>query len=202
MKFELPELPYNTDALEPHISRETIEYHHLKLHLAYITNLNNLISGTKFKKTDLETIIKFSDGAVFNNAAQIWNHTFYFESLRPGKNNDLKGAFLYIINSNFGSFSFFRSSFTKAAVSLFGSGWIWLVLNQKWSLEIILESNAGNPLRRGLTPLLGCDVWEHAYYLDYKHKRSDYIDAFWDLIDWDIIEKRYNNAVQVNPAIL
>jgi Fe-Mn family superoxide dismutase len=200
MKFALPGLPYNLDALEPYISRETIEFHHTKHMMSYVTNLNSLVSETKYKKTDLETIIKFADGAIYNNAAQVWNHSFYFESMRPGNSNDLQGAFLYIINSNFGSVSFFKNSFTKAAVSLFGSGWVWLIINQKYSLEIIQENNAGNPIRRGLIPLLVCDVWEHAYYLDYKNRRSDYVEAFWNLVNWTEVEKRYNSAVQLNPV--
>jgi Fe-Mn family superoxide dismutase len=200
MKFTLPGLPYDLDALEPYISRETIEFHHTKHMMSYVTNLNSLVSETKYKKTDLETIIKFADGAIYNNAAQVWNHSFYFESMRPGNSNDLQGAFLYIINSNFGSVSFFKNSFTKAAVSLFGSGWVWLIINQKYSLEIIQENNAGNPIRRGLIPLLVCDVWEHAYYLDYKNRRSDYVEAFWNLINWTEVEKRYNSAVQLNPV--
>jgi len=146
MKFELTGLPYDLDALEPYISRETVEFHHSKHHQAYVTNLNGLLSTTKYREIDLETIIKVSDGPVFNNAAQVWNHTFYFEGLQPGGKSNLNGTFLEIINSNFGSISFFKNTFTKAASSLFGSGWVWLVLNQKGSFEILQESNAGNPL--------------------------------------------------------
>lgn len=201
MKFELPGLPYDTNALEPYISRETVECHHRKHHKAYVSNLNGLLSTTKYRKIDLETIIKVADGPVFNNAAQVWNHTFYFEGLQPGGKSDPEGTFLEIINSNFGSVSFFKNTFAKAASSLFGSGWVWLVLNQKGSFEVIQEGNAGNPLRRGLVPLMGCDVWEHAYYLDYKHRRSDYVEAFWNLINWTKVEKRYNDAIQMDLNI-
>lgn len=194
MKFELPQLPFEMNALEPYISKKTLEFHHGKHHQAYVTNLNSLIIGTKFENTDLETIIKVGEGPIFNNAAQAWNHTFYFEGLRPGNKYSLKGPFVDVINDNFGSVSFFKDTFIKAAASLFGSGWVWLFLNPKGSLEIIQERNAGNPLRRGLIPLLTCDVWEHAYYLDYQNRRSDYVESFWKLINWELIEKRYNVA--------
>lgn len=195
MKFKLPELPFEFNALEPYISRSTLEYHYLKHNQAYITNLNALVSNTKFENKDLETIIKVTEGPIFNNAAQIWNHSFYFEALSPGKNHNPKGPFTDVINENFGSIIFFKNTFLKSVITLFGSGWVWLVLNQKGSLEIIQELNAGNPLRRGITPLLTCDVWEHAYYLDYKNSRSDYAEAFWKLINWDLVEKRYNDAI-------
>jgi Fe-Mn family superoxide dismutase len=191
MKFELSELPYDLNALEPYISRMNLELHHEKHNQTYITNLNSRINGTKFKNLDLETIIKVADGPVFNDAAQVWNHIFYFEGLKPG-NNTLKGPFADVIKRNFGSVSFFKNSFIKAALSLFGAGWVWLVLNPKGLMEIIQKSNAGNPLRIGLIPLLTCDLWEHAYYLDYQDKRKDYLEAFWKLINWEMIEKRYN----------
>jgi Fe-Mn family superoxide dismutase len=189
MKFELPQLPYDKSSLEPYISARTIEFHHGKHHQAYIASLNNLIGDTKFKNADLETIIKLSEGALFNNAAQAWNHKFYFESLKPGKNELLNGPFAQLIIDSFGSLSFFKESFTKAA------GSFWLVRNPKGSMEILQESNAGNPLRRGLMPLLTCDVWEHAYYLDYQNRRADYIDSFWNLVDWELIEKRYIDSM-------
>jgi Fe-Mn family superoxide dismutase len=195
MKYEMPQFPYMMDALEPYISKKTLEFHHWKHHQVYVTNLNNLISGTKYENMDLDTIIKVADGAVFNNAAQVWNHTFYFEGLRSGNNNTLKGPFKGVIKTNFGSVSFFKGTLEKAASSLFGSGWVWLVLNPKGSLEIIEKSNAGNPLRIGLIPLLTCDLWEHAYYLDYQNRRADYVDAFWELINWEVIEKRYNDVI-------
>ncbi|MCX6332868.1 MAG: superoxide dismutase [Bacteroidia bacterium] len=194
MKFGFPELPYEINALEPFISGKTLKYHHEKYHQVYVENLNRLIMGTKFENKDLETIIKVAEGAIFNNAALAWNHSFYFSELKTGNNQILKGTFARVIKRNFGSVRFFKEMFTGSAVSLLGSGWIWLILNQKGSMEIIHESNAGNPLRRGLIPLLTCDVWEHAYYLDYKNRRSDYLEAFWKLINWELIEKRYDDA--------
>jgi Fe-Mn family superoxide dismutase len=194
MRFELPDLPYEMSDLEPYISKKTLELHYKKYHKAYVTNLNSLISGTKFNNLDLETIIKVADGPVFNNAAQIWNHTFYFEGLKRASENTLKGRFAAVIKRNFGSVLFLKSSFTKSAISLFGAGWIWLVLNPDGSMGIIQKSNAGNPLRIGLVPLLTCDVWEHAYYLDYQNRRKNYLEAFWKLINWEIIEKRYNES--------
>lgn len=194
MRFELPPLPYEMDALEPLISRRTLEFHHGKHHEAYVSNLNNLITGTKFENSDLETIIKVAEGQVFNNASQVWNHTFYFEGLKPANGHALKGPFSKVISGNFGSVQFFKDSFIKAGSTLFGSGWVWLLWNPKGTIEIIQESNAGNPLRKGLIPLLTCDVWEHGYYMDYQNRRPDYVNAFWSLVNWDIIEKRYNDA--------
>lgn len=194
MEFALPPLPYKLDALEPGISRRTLELHH-DMHLdGYVRNLNNLIAGTKFENTDLETIIKVSEGPIFNNASQVWNHIFYFESLMPPNGKSLKGPFSKIITGNFGSLQFFKESFSRTASSLFGSGWVWLLWNPRGAMEIIQESNAGNPLRKGLFPLLACDVWEHGYYLDYQNRRSEYLNAFWNLINWEIIEKRYFDA--------
>jgi superoxide dismutase, Fe-Mn family len=195
MKFELPLLTYDKSSLEPFISARTMDFHYNKHLQSYITNLNNLIAETKFKNSDLETIIKLSDGAIFNNAAQTWNHKFFFESLKSAGSNYLNGPFSRLIIDSFGSISFFKESFTKAAGSLFGSGWVWLVRNPKGSMEILQESNAGNPLRRGLMPLLACDVWEHAYYLDYQNRRVDYIEAYWNLVDWEVIEKRYIDSM-------
>lgn len=197
MQFELPPLPYRIDALEPHISKRTLELH-LGNHDTYVKNLNGLITGTRFENSDLETIIKLSEGPLFNNASQVWNHTFYFESMIPADGISLRGAFLKIISGYFGSVQFFKESFIKAATSLFGSGWVWLLWNPKGSIEISLESNAGNPLRKGLVPLLACDVWEHGYYLDYQNRRKDYLNAFWNLINWEIIEKRYHEARNYN----
>lgn len=195
MLFELPPLPYELDALEPHISKRTLELHHGKHHEAYVNNLNNLIRGTKFEGSDLETIIKVAEGPVFNNASQVWNHTFYFEELIPNNNgNELSGAFSKVILGNFGSMQYFRDTFMKVASTLFGSGWVWLLWNPKGSVEIMQEINAGNPLRKGLKPLLTCDMWEHGYYLDYQNRRADYLNAFWSLINWEIIEKRYYDA--------
>jgi Fe-Mn family superoxide dismutase len=194
MKFLLPQLPYKINSLEPCISGKTFKYHYGKHHQAYITKLNNLISGTKFGNKDLEDLIKITDGIIFNNAAQVWNHTFYFYGLKPGNSHIPKGLFMDVIIENFGSVKFIKESFIKSAESLFGSGWIWLVCDPSGSMRIISENNAGNPLRRGLIPLLACDVWEHAYYLDYQNRRSDYIEAFWKRINWGLIEKRYNYA--------
>jgi Fe-Mn family superoxide dismutase len=198
MQFELPPLPYNTDALEPYISKRTLELHHGQHQDSYVVSLNHLVEGTKFENSDLETIIKLAEGPLFNNASQVWNHTFYFESMTPVNRNSLKGPFSKIISGNFGSVQFFKESFIKAAISLFGSGWVWLLWNPRGTIEIIQELNAGNPLRKGLVPLLACDVWEHGYYLDYQNKRKDYLNAFWSLINWEIIEKRYLEARNYN----
>jgi len=197
MRYELHDLPYEMNALEPHISGKTIKYHHENLQKDYINNLNILLTDTKFTNIDLETIIRIADGPVFYYAAQVWNHTFYFEGLKPGNNSKIKGPFAEIIKNNFGSVSFFKNAFFKAAGSLFVSGWIWLVLNQKGTLGIIMEDHLGNPLRRGLFPLMNCDLWEHAYYLDYQNRRGDYLESFWKLINWELIEKRYYEAISI-----
>jgi Fe-Mn family superoxide dismutase len=190
MAFELPKLPYKPDALSPFISAETIEFHYGKHHQAYVNNLNGLIPGTEFENSDLESIIKKAEGPVFNNAAQIWNHTFYFESFSKDGIKVPADPLADAINRSFGSFESFKELFTKSAATLFGSGWAWLTLKEDGTLQILQESNAGNPLRKGLKPLLTCDVWEHAYYIDYRNKRPDYIKSFWEIIDWDIISKR------------
>lgn len=192
--FELPPLPYKTDALEPRISRRTLELHHGKHHEAYVKNLNTLIEGTRFEIADLVTLIRLAEGPLFNNASQVWNHTFYFETMIPGSGSNPKGSFAKIISGTFGSLQSFRETFIRTAVALFGSGWVWVLWNPKGNLEIIQESNAGNPLRKGLAPLLACDVWEHGYYLDYQNRRIDYLNAFWELINWEVIEKRYFDA--------
>jgi Fe-Mn family superoxide dismutase len=191
MKFELPELPYELDALEPVISKKTIEFHYGKHHQAYVNNLNNLKEGTEFADADLETIIKKSKGGIFNNAAQVWNHTFYFTSFTPEGGGKPSAALVEAINKSFGSFDAFKEAFAKAAATLFGSGWAWLVKDAAGDLKIVQTSNAANPMTDGLTPLLTCDVWEHAYYLDYQNRRPDYIASFWKLIDWNIVSKRY-----------
>jgi Fe-Mn family superoxide dismutase len=195
MIFELPELPFETDALEPFISKKTIELHHAKHHRTYISNLNKLIVGTKYMNMDIETIIKLSDGPVYNNAAQVWNHSFYFEGIKPGNKKVLKGKFSEDLKHSFGSMSFLKNSFAKAEDSLFGVGWVWLILNADGIMEIIQQSNAGNPLRAGFIPLMACDMWEHAYYLDYQNSRTKYLEAFWNLINWEVIEERYKNAL-------
>jgi Fe-Mn family superoxide dismutase len=191
MAFELPRLSYRLNALIPHISEETLEYHYGKHHMAYVNNLNGLLPGTEFEKADLETIIKKAEGGIFNNAAQVWNHTFYFESFSKNGKRKPEGKLADAIIKTFGSFDSFKEQFTKAAVTLFGSGWAWLVKNEDGNLQIIQESNAGNPMRKGLKPLLTCDVWEHAYYIDYRNRRPDYLKSFWEIIDWDIISKRF-----------
>ncbi|MEA4982461.1 MAG: superoxide dismutase [Paludibacter sp.] len=191
MKFSLPELPYAHDALAPVISAETISYHYGKHHQTYVNNLNGLVPGTEFENADLDTIVKRSEGPIFNNAAQIWNHNFYFLSLTPNKGSKPGTSLAKAINDAFGSFDNFKTEFGKAAVTVFGSGWAWLVKDAEGKLSITKESNAGNPLTRGLTPLLTFDVWEHAYYLDYQNRRPDYVAALWDLVDWDVVSARY-----------
>ncbi len=191
MKFSLPELPYAHDALAPIITADTISYHYGKHHQAYVNNLNGLIVGTEFENADLETIVKKSDGPIFNNAAQIWNHNFYFLSLTPQKGKSPSAPLAKAIDDAFGSFDNFKSEFGKAAVSLFGSGWAWLVKDGEGKLSIVKESNAGCPITKGLIPLLTFDVWEHAYYIDYQNRRPDYVAAIWDIVDWDVVSSRY-----------
>ena len=191
MVHKLPELPYALDALNPHISKQTLEFHHGTHHLAYVNNLNALIPGTKFEDATLEDMIREADGGIFNNAAQIWNHTFYFQAFSPKPKAAPEGKLLEAIVRDFGSFEAFREEFTKAAASLFGSGWAWLAVDGDGKLQIVKESNAGNPLRQGLKPLLTCDVWEHAYYLDYQNRRPDYLSNFWPLVDWAVVESRF-----------
>ena len=191
MAFELPKLPYKPDALVPFISAETLEFHYGKHHQAYVNNLNGLIPGTGFENSDLESMIKSAEGAIFNNAAQVWNHTFYFESFSKDGMKVPAGPLADELNRTFGSFESFRELFTKSAATLFGSGWAWLAKNNDGTLQILQESNAGNPLRKGLKPLLTCDVWEHAYYIDYRNRRPDYIKSFWEIINWEIIGARY-----------
>jgi len=191
MKFELPQLPYAPDALEPVISQKTIEFHYGKHHQAHVTNLNNLVPGTKFENSDLETIVRESDGPIFNNAAQIWNHTFYFNSFSPKGGGVPQGALAAAIDAAFGSFENFKKEFVQAGVTLFGSGWAWLVKNKEGKLEIVKEGNAGNPMTKGLSPILTFDVWEHAYYLDYQNRRPDHLSALWDKIDWEVVGARF-----------
>lgn len=188
MTHKLPELQYAMDALQPHISKETLEFHYGKHHNAYVTNLNNLIPGTEFEDMPLEDIIKTSvSGGIFNNAAQVWNHSFYWNCLSPNGGGEPTGKLLEAINKAFGSFDEFKAMFTKSAVTNFGSGWTWLVKDED-GLEIINTSNAGTALTSGKTPLLTCDVWEHAYYVDYRNARPQYVEAFWNLVNWDFVE--------------
>lgn len=190
-QFTLPVLPYQANALEPVISENTINYHYGKHLQTYINNLNTLIVGTPFEDADLETIVKKSDGAIFNNAAQTWNHTLYFNTFSPKAKQAPEGALLKAIEKEWGSFDNFKKEFTAAAVSIFGSGWAWLAQTPEGKLVILKEGNAGNPLTKGYTPLLGVDVWEHSYYLDYQNRRADHVNALWTIIDWNTIEPRF-----------
>ncbi len=187
MEHKLPALPYTMDALEPIISRETLEYHYGKHHQAYVTNLNKLIIGTEFENVLLEDIILKSSGGIFNNAAQVFNHTFYWNCLSPNGGQEPQGELAETINQNFGSFANFKEKFTQTAVETFGSGWVWLVKNENDKLEIVSTSNAGNPMTDGKKPLLTCDVWEHAYYIDYRNVRPSYVEKFWNLVNWDFV---------------
>lgn len=187
MEHQLSPLPYSKDALAPHISAETLEYHYGKHHKAYVDNINKLIIGTDFEMIPLEDIIIRSSGGVFNNAAQVWNHTFYWNCLSPNGGGEPSGELVKIIVKQFGSFSEFKEKFTKTAVTLFGSGWAWLVKNADDTLSIEDTSNAGTPLKDGKRALLTCDVWEHAYYIDYRNARAKYLEAFWNLVNWDFV---------------
>lgn len=189
MSFELPALPYEKNALEPHISAETLEYHYGKHHNTYVVNLNNLIKGTEFEGKSLEEIIKTSTGGIFNNAAQVWNHTFYWHCLSPKGGNAPTGAVADAINKAFGSFEAFKEELTKSAVGNFGSGWTWLVKKADGSLAIVNTSNAATPLTSGDKPLLTVDVWEHAYYIDYRNARPKYLENFWALVNWEFAAK-------------
>ena len=179
------------DALAPHISRETLEYHYGKHHQAYVTNLNNLIKGTEFENLSLEEIILKSSGGIFNNAAQIWNHTFYWNCLSPNGGGEPSGALRDAIDAKFGSFEEFKKQFSQTSITTFGSGWGWLVKNADGSVELMSTSNAGTPMTSGKTALLTCDVWEHAYYIDYRNRRPDYVGAFWNLVNWDFVSRNF-----------
>lgn len=190
MTHQLPPLPYDLGALAPHVSRETLEFHHGKHHAAYVTNLNNLIPGTEFEKLPLEEIVRKSSGGIFNNAAQVWNHTFYFNCLGPKAGGEPKGPLADALAKTFGSFAAFKEQFAKTAVGTFGSGWAWLVKNPDGGLDLLSTSNAGTPLTAGKKPLLTCDVWEHAYYIDYRNARPKYVEAFWNLVNWEFVAKQ------------
>lgn len=186
MTHELPNLPFEKNALEPHISAETLDFHYGKHHNAYVTNLNNLIPGTEFENMSLEDIVKNAPaGGVFNNAAQVWNHTFYFNGLSGQGGGDPTGALADAINKSFGSFAEFKEKFTTSAATNFGSGWTWLVKNPSGGLEIVNTSNADSALRGDNTPVLTIDVWEHAYYVDQRNARPSYIAAWWNIVNWD-----------------
>lgn len=191
MAFTLPPLPYAMDALAPHISAETLEYHYGKHHNAYVTNLNKLVEGTEFANQTLEDIIKKSTGGIFNNAAQVWNHTFYWHCLSPNGGGEPNGALLTAINNTFGSFDEFKQKFTQASITTFGSGWAWLVQDNQGNLKITSTSNAGTPMTEGHTALLTCDVWEHAYYIDYRNARPTYLEAFWNLVNWNFVDQNF-----------
>ncbi len=190
-KHELPKLPYEKNALEPHISAETLEFHYGKHHQTYVTNLNKLIEGTEFASASLEDIIKKASGGIFNNAAQVWNHTFYWNCMSPNGGGEPSGALADAIKKSFGSFKDFKEKFSASAAGNFGSGWTWLVKNGKGEVEIANTSNAGNPMTNKLTPLMTCDVWEHAYYIDYRNARPKYVEAFWNLVNWDFVSKNF-----------
>jgi Fe-Mn family superoxide dismutase len=191
MEHKLPDLPFAKDALVPNISAETLEYHYGKHHKTYVDNLNKLIPGTEFEKATLEDIIRKATGGIFNNGAQVWNHTFYWNCLSPKGGGTPAGELGKAINNTFGSFDLFKEKFTNAAVTLFGSGWAWLVKNADGSLGIEALSNAGNPLKDGKKPLLVCDVWEHAYYIDYRNARAKYLEAFWKLANWSFAGQNF-----------
>jgi Fe-Mn family superoxide dismutase len=191
MVHELPALPYAKNALAPHISEETIEYHYGKHHQTYVTNLNNLIKGTEFEEMSLQDIIKKSSGGLFNNAAQVWNHTFYWHCLSPNGGGEPGGALADAVIKKFGSFAAFKEEFTKCAVTTFGSGWAWLVKNLDGSLEIVSTSNAGTPVTSEQQAILTCDVWEHAYYVDYRNARPKYVEAFWNLVNWEFASQQF-----------
>jgi len=191
MAHTLPDLPYSKDALEPHISRETLEFHYGKHHNAYVVNLNGMIEGTEFAKASLEDTVKRSSGPIFNNAAQIWNHTFYWHCLSPNGGGEPGGDLAAAITKAFGSFDGFKKEFSDKAVKLFGSGWAWLVKRPDGSLAISQTSNAGTPLTGDDVPLLTCDVWEHAYYIDYRNARPKYVEAFWNLVNWDFAASNF-----------
>ena len=187
MAFTLPELPFARDALGPHISAETLDYHHGKHHQAYVNNLNNLIGGTAFENQSLEEIIRSAEGGLFNNAAQVWNHTFYFNCLSPSGGGEPAGAVAEALDGAFGGFAAFKEQFTKAAATHFGSGWAWLVAGADGTLAVETTANAGCPVRDGNKALLTCDVWEHAYYVDYRNARPKYLEAFWNLVNWQFV---------------
>ncbi len=191
MPFELSPLPYARDALAPHISAETLDYHYGKHHAAYVNNLNNFIVGTIFEESTLEEIIREAEGVLFNNAAQVWNHSFYWNSLTPNGGGEPAGELSAAIESAFGSFDAFRQAFTASATAQFGSGWTWLVKQSDGTLAIVNTANAANPLTDGQTPIITCDVWEHAYYIDYRNARPAYIEAFWQLVNWEFAANNF-----------
>lgn len=187
MSFKLPELPYDKSALEPHISKETLEYHHGKHHQAYVNKLNDLVEGTEFDGLTLDKIIMKADGTIFNQAAQIWNHTFYFNGFSPEGGGEPTGKLAEMINDKFGDFDSFKKDFNDLGAATFGSGWVWLVQKDNGELDLVNTSNAGNPMTEGLHPILTCDVWEHAYYVDTRNDRGAYLKNFWNIVNWDFV---------------
>jgi Fe-Mn family superoxide dismutase len=194
MKHELPELPYDLGALEPHMSRETLEYHHGKHHAAYVSKLNDLIADTEFADASLEEIVKKASGPVFNNAAQAWNHAFFWNCLSPDGGGEPQGELAGAIKRDFGGFANMKQRFSEALTTLFGSGWVWLSKDTNGALTVEHLSNAGNPMTAGKAPLLTCDMWEHAYYIDYRNAKAKYENAFWSLVNWDFVADTYLNS--------
>ena len=194
MVHQLPKLPYAYDALEPHIDARTVEIHYSKHHQTYVDNLNKLIPSTEFAEKPLEQIVLKAQGPLFNNAAQVWNHTFYWQSMKPKGGGEPTGELAAAINKAFSSFANLKQQLTQAAVTQFGSGWAWLVKKKDGTLTIVQTGNAGNPMTAGDVPLLTCDVWEHAYYLKYQNRRAEYAAAWWNLVDWDAVATRYIKA--------
>lgn len=192
MTHELPKLPYAMNALAPYISQETLEYHYGKHHQTYVTNLNNLIKDTEFANLSLEQIILQSSGGVFNNAAQVWNHTFYWHCLTPQSSQEPSGKLADAIIKRFNSIEEFKKQFSQAAITVFGSGWAWLVKNVDGSIEIVQTSNAGTPMQQNKKALLTCDVWEHAYYVDYRNARPSYVEKFWNIVNWDFVADNFS----------
>jgi len=187
MAIELPPLPYDRTALEPHMSAETLDYHHGKHHKAYVDNLNKMIEGTELADAALVDIIRKAQGPMFNNAAQVWNHTFFWNCMKPAGGGEPGGALADAINKSFGSFAAFKEQFTDTAIKTFGSGWAWLVQRADGSLALVSTSNANTPITGDDTPLLTCDVWEHAYYIDYRNARPKFLEAFWNVVNWDFV---------------
>ena len=194
MTYELPPLPYAMDALAPHISAETLEYHYGKHHAAYVANLNKLVPGSDYEGASVEELVMQASGGLFNNAAQVWNHSFYWQSMAPNAGGEPQGDLAAAMQNAFGAFEEFKQNFTKAGMTRFGSGWAWLVKNKSGELEILSTANADNPMTDGHTPLLVCDVWEHAYYIDTRNDRGAYIGNFWSLVNWEFVAANFAAA--------
>jgi Fe-Mn family superoxide dismutase len=194
MTHQLPPLPYAPEALQPHMSKETLEFHHGKHHLTYVNKLNELIKGTEFENASLEDIVRKSTGAIFNNGAQHWNHSFFWQCLSPKGGGEPKGELGKALAEGFGGFEGFKKQFTEAAIGRFGSGWAWLCCDEHGKLAVISTGNAENPLQKNQTPLLVCDVWEHAYYIDYRNARADFVAAFWKLVNWEFVQSNWTRS--------